>query len=144
MSSWDILKLNAPEWVYITIGSVAAFLQGACFPAFALLFGFTSGVSNFHNLSHYTFISFISQNECFAVFQIFVLTNRDELISLGDMYAGLFVVVAAIAGVSMCLQSSTYTTAGLKMTTRLRELYFNALLSQVREYINSSSMWQTY
>lgn len=104
LSSWDILKLNAPEWVYITIGSVAAFLQGACFPAFALLFGFTSG--------------------------IFVLTNRDELISLGDMYAGLFVVVAAIAGVSMCLQSSTYTTAGLKMTTRLRELYFNALLSQ--------------
>ncbi|XP_022833220.1 multidrug resistance protein homolog 49-like [Spodoptera litura] len=104
LSGWDILKLNAPEWVYITIGSIAAFLQGACFPAFALLFGFTSG--------------------------IFILTDRDELISLGDMYAGLFVVVAAIAGVSMCLQSSTYTTAGLKMTTRLRELYFNALLSQ--------------
>ncbi|KAJ8737708.1 hypothetical protein PYW08_000303 [Mythimna loreyi] len=104
VSGWEILKLNSPEWVYITIGSIAAFTQGACFPAFALLFGFTSA--------------------------IFVLTDQEELLFLGDLYAGLFVVVAAIAGVSMCLQSSTFTSAGLIMTTRLREAYFNALLRQ--------------
>ncbi|XP_047041195.1 multidrug resistance protein homolog 49-like isoform X1 [Helicoverpa zea] len=113
MSGWKILKLNSPEWVYITIGSIAAFLQGACFPAFALLFGFTSG--------------------------IFALTNREELIHLGDLYAGLFVLVAAIAGVSMCLQSSTFTTAGLKMTTRLREAYFKALLRQEIGYYDKES-----
>lgn len=44
VSDWQLLKLNAPEWPYLVIGSIAAFLQGACFPAFALLFGFTSGV----------------------------------------------------------------------------------------------------
>lgn len=44
VSDWQLLKLNAPEWPYLVIGSIAAFLQGACFPAFALLFGYTSGV----------------------------------------------------------------------------------------------------
>ncbi|CAB3225446.1 unnamed protein product [Arctia plantaginis] len=34
----QILKLNSPEWIYITIGSIAAFAQGACFPVFSLLF----------------------------------------------------------------------------------------------------------
>lgn len=68
-------------------------------------------------------------------FQIFILTDRGELLFLGDVYAGLFVVVAAIAGVSMCLQSTTFTTAGLKMTTRLREAYFKALLRQVHIHL---------
>lgn len=44
VSDWQLLKLNAPEWPLITVGSIAAFLQGACFPVFALLFGFSSGV----------------------------------------------------------------------------------------------------
>ncbi|XP_063890908.1 multidrug resistance protein homolog 49 [Helicoverpa armigera] len=113
VTGWDILKLNSPEWIYITVGSIAAFLQGACFPTFALLFGFTSG--------------------------IFVLTDRDELLHLGDLYAGLFVLVAAVAGTSMCLQSSTFTSAGLKMTTRLREAYFNALLRQEIGYYDKES-----
>ncbi|KAI5641364.1 ABC transporter domain-containing protein [Phthorimaea operculella] len=45
ISDWELLRLNAPEWPLMVVGSVAAFLQGACFPAFAVLFGFTSGVS---------------------------------------------------------------------------------------------------
>lgn len=65
------------------------------------------------------------------VLQIFALTDRKEMLFYGDLYAGLFVVVAAIAGISMCLQSSTFTTAGLKMTSRLRKQYFEALLRQV-------------
>lgn len=44
LSDWEILKLNGPEWPLIMIGSIAAFIQGACFPVFALLFGFCSGV----------------------------------------------------------------------------------------------------
>lgn len=43
----------------------------------------------------------------------------------------MFILVAAVAGISMCLQSVTFTTAGLKMTTRLRIKYFTALLAQV-------------
>ncbi|CAH0578089.1 unnamed protein product [Chrysodeixis includens] len=113
LSGWEILKLNSPEWLYIVIGSIAAFIQGTCFPVFALLFGFTSA--------------------------IFALTDRDEMLFYGDLYAGLFVVVAAIAGISMCLQSSTFTTAGLKMTSRLRKQYFEALLRQEIGYYDKSS-----
>lgn len=42
---YELLKLNAPEWKQILIGSIAAFVQGACFPAFSVLFGHTLGVS---------------------------------------------------------------------------------------------------
>ncbi|XP_072931072.1 multidrug resistance protein homolog 49-like [Epargyreus clarus] len=104
VSDWELLKLNGPEWPSITVGSIAALVQGACFPAFALLFGYSGG--------------------------IFVLPNRADIIYLADFYSGMFVVVAAVAGASMCLQSSTFTNAGLKMTSRLRQQYFSSLLKQ--------------
>ncbi|XP_039763141.1 multidrug resistance protein homolog 49-like [Pararge aegeria] len=104
VSDWQLLKLNAPEWPFIVIGSIAAFIQGSCFPMFALLFGYTSG--------------------------IFILENRSEIIYLADFYSGMFLVVAAVAGLSMFLQSTTFTNAGLNMTTRLRQQYFAALLRQ--------------
>uniref|UniRef100_A0A2A4J7A7 ABC-type xenobiotic transporter n=1 Tax=Heliothis virescens TaxID=7102 RepID=A0A2A4J7A7_HELVI len=110
VSDWQILKLNGPEWPLITIGSIAAFVQGACFPVFALLFGFSSG--------------------------IFILDDRREILYLADLYSGMFIVVAAVAGVSMCLQSTTFTTAGLKMTTRLRQQYFTSLLKQEIGYFD--------
>ncbi|XP_059046316.1 multidrug resistance protein homolog 49-like [Achroia grisella] len=104
ISDWQLLKLNGPEWLLLTVGSIAAFLQGACFPVFALLFGYTSG--------------------------IFAQSDSAEIIYQADLYSGLFVVIAAVAGIAMCLQGTTFTYAGLKMTTRLRYQYFAALLSQ--------------
>lgn len=59
------------------------------------------------------------------------MTDYDEVIRSADLYSGLFVVVAAVAGVSMFLQSTSFTTAGLKMTSRLRLKYFSSLLRQV-------------
>ncbi|KAJ0183787.1 hypothetical protein K1T71_000210 [Dendrolimus kikuchii] len=113
VSDWQLLKLNAPEWPLITVGSVAAFIQGACFPVFALLFGFSSG--------------------------IFALSDRQEIVYLADLYSGMFIVIAAVAGLSMFLQSTTFTTAGLKMTTRLRHQYFSALLRQDMSYYDKES-----
>ncbi|CAG4929505.1 unnamed protein product [Parnassius apollo] len=104
VSDWQLLKLNAPEWPYILVGSIAAFVQGTCFPAFALVFGYASG--------------------------IFVLQDHSDIIYFADLYSGLFIVISAIAGVSMFLQSATFTHAGLKMTTRLRHQYFSAILRQ--------------
>ncbi|XP_034839685.1 multidrug resistance protein homolog 49-like isoform X2 [Maniola hyperantus] len=104
VSDWQLLKLNAPEWPFIVVGSIAAFIQGSCFPVFALLFGYTAG--------------------------IFVLESRGDIIYQADFYSGMFLVVAAVAGLSMFLQSTTFTNAGLKMTTRLRQQYFSALLKQ--------------
>ncbi|XP_041987757.1 multidrug resistance protein homolog 49-like [Aricia agestis] len=113
VSDWQLLKLNAPEWPYIVLGSIAAFIQGSCFPAFALLFGYTSG--------------------------IFALKDRAEITYLADFYSGMFLVVAAIAGLSMCLQSTAFTNAGLKMTTRLRHQYFSALMRQEIGYFDKES-----
>ncbi|XP_013189257.1 multidrug resistance protein homolog 49 [Amyelois transitella] len=113
VSDWQLMKLNAPEWLYLTVGSVSAFLQGACFPVFALLFGYASG--------------------------IFVMDDRNEIIYMADLYSGMFVVVAAVAGISMCLQSITFTNAGLKMTNRLRHQYFSALLRQEIGYFDKES-----
>lgn len=76
----------------------------------------------------YTY-KFILQNKYY--FQIYVLTNYDNIRHLADLYAGMFLVVAAVAGATMCLQSFTFTTAGLKMTSRLRQQYFSSLLKQV-------------
>lgn len=65
-------------------------------------------------------------------FQIFILPDHNEIVYLADFYSGMFLVVAAVAGLSMCLQSSAFTNAGLRMTRRLRQQYFAALLRQVR------------
>lgn len=46
VSSWQLMKLNAPEWPYLVTGSIAAFIQGACFPVFAILLGYTTAVRN--------------------------------------------------------------------------------------------------
>ncbi|CAK1588203.1 unnamed protein product [Parnassius mnemosyne] len=113
VSDWQLLKLNASEWPYLVVGSIAAFFQGACFPAFAVLYGFTSG--------------------------IFILSDHSEIIYFADLYSGLFLVVAAVAGVSMFLQSATFTHAGLKMTTRLRHQYFSAILKQEIGFFDNES-----
>ncbi|XP_075991226.1 multidrug resistance protein homolog 49-like [Anticarsia gemmatalis] len=113
VTGWQILKLNSPEWLYITIGSIAAFTQGGCFPVFALLFGYTSA--------------------------IYILTDHDQMLYLADLYAGLFLIVAGVAGTCMCLQSATFTSAGLKMTSRLRIQYFTALLRQEIGYYDKQS-----
>ncbi|XP_061382310.1 multidrug resistance protein homolog 49-like [Danaus plexippus] len=113
VSDWQLMKLNGPEWPYIVVGSIAAFVQGSCFPVFALIFGYTSG--------------------------IFILPDRNDIIYYADFYSGMFLVVAAIAGISMFLQSTTFTHAGLRMTSRLRQQYFSALLKQEIGFFDKES-----
>ncbi|KAJ2954416.1 hypothetical protein O0L34_g2683 [Tuta absoluta] len=113
ISDLELLRLNAPEWPYMVVGSIAAFMQGACFPVFAVLFGFTAG--------------------------IFALKDRNDIIFKADLYAGMFIIVAAVAGISMCLQGYSFTHAGLKMTTRLRHQYFGGLLRQEIGFFDKQS-----
>ncbi|XP_026315183.1 multidrug resistance protein homolog 49-like isoform X2 [Hyposmocoma kahamanoa] len=113
VSSWQLMKLNAPEWPYLVTGSIAAFIQGACFPVFAILLGYTTAV--------------------------FAYPDGAFIIAKCDLFAGLFILVAATAGVTMCLQSATFTSAGLMMTNRLREQYFSGLLRQEIGYFDKES-----
>ncbi|XP_049884996.1 multidrug resistance protein homolog 49-like [Pectinophora gossypiella] len=113
ISDWQLLKLNGPEWPYMVVGAIAAFTQGACFPVFALLFGYTAG--------------------------IYVLKDHNTITYLADLYSGMFLLVAAVAGASMCLQGTTFTYAGLRMTTRLRQQYFASLLRQEIGYFDKES-----
>lgn len=48
VSNWQLLKLNATEWPYLLTGSIAAFIQGSCFPVFAILLGFTTAVRKYN------------------------------------------------------------------------------------------------
>ncbi|KAI5641365.1 ABC transporter transmembrane region domain-containing protein [Phthorimaea operculella] len=144
----------------MVVGSVAAFLQGACFPAFAVLFGFTSGVSVASSqlfckellVARVTLmvvgsVAAFLQGACFPAFAvlfgftsgIYVLSDKEEITNLADLYSGLFMVVAAVAGTSMCLQGYSFTRAGLKMTTRLRKQYFAGLLRQEMAYFDRQS-----
>lgn len=110
-SDWELLKLNAPEWPQLLVGSIAAAVQGACFPIFALLFGLAIGV--------------------------FASEDHEEILASSALLSGMFVVVATIAGISMCLQSTCFTSAGLKMTTRLRVQCFASYLKQEIAYFDS-------
>ncbi|XP_073952769.1 multidrug resistance protein homolog 49-like [Choristoneura fumiferana] len=113
VSDWDLLKLNGKEWPLLTIGAIAATVQGACFPVFAVLFGLTSA--------------------------IFGYKDNVRIIYLADLYSGMFVIVAAVAGIAMCLQSVTFTNAGLRMTSRLRHRYFASLVKQEIGYFDRES-----
>ncbi|XP_073952757.1 multidrug resistance protein homolog 49-like isoform X2 [Choristoneura fumiferana] len=113
VSDWELLKLNGPEWLLLVIGAIAAVIQGACFPCFATLYGYTVA--------------------------IFSLSDNARIIQLADLYSGMFIIVAAAAGITMCLQSVTFTNAGLRMTTRLRGQYFSSLLRQEIGYFDRES-----
>ncbi|XP_026317561.1 multidrug resistance protein homolog 49-like isoform X2 [Hyposmocoma kahamanoa] len=110
LNDWELLKLNAPEWLYLVIGSISAFAQGSCYPISAFLLAYAYG--------------------------IYALPNPNDIIYLGDFYGVVFIVVSVMAGASMCLQSFAFTTSGLKMTTRLRYQYFSSLLRQEIGYFD--------
>ncbi|KAI5641363.1 ABC transporter transmembrane region domain-containing protein [Phthorimaea operculella] len=157
ISDWALLRLNAPEWPYMVVGSIAAFMQGACFPVFAVLFGLTaSPISDWAllrlNAPEWPYmvvgsIAAFMQGACFPVFavlfgltaSIFKLRERNEVTYKADLYAGMFVLVAAVAGTSMCLQGYSFTHAGLKMTSRLRQQYFGGLLRQEIGFFDKAS-----
>ncbi|XP_048489395.1 multidrug resistance protein homolog 49 [Plutella xylostella] len=113
VGSWELLKQNGPEWLLIVVGTIAAFLQGACFPAISVIIGYAVGMFN--------------------------SSDYDAVVSQSNLLVGLFIAVAAVAAVAMCLQSSTFTSAGLKMTTRLRLQYFSSLLRQEMGYYDKEA-----
>lgn len=101
---WRILKLNAPEWKYLLIGSIGAIVVGASLPAFAILFGEFYGVM--------------------------AIEDETEARHLGLVYALYFLLLGVFSGLGTFYQTYMFNIAGVKLTTRLRSTVFQATMNQ--------------
>lgn len=99
-----LLSLNSPEWFYLILGAVSAFIVGASFPAFAVLFGGIYGLLS---------------------------SDDNEKIRQGtNFYSILFVMLGIITGLASFFQTFALNVAGVRLTKRLRQMSFKAMLKQ--------------
>ncbi|XP_049809966.1 ATP-dependent translocase ABCB1-like isoform X1 [Schistocerca nitens] len=99
-----VLRLNAPEWPLIALGTLGALVVGFAFPAFAIVFGDVIGVLS--------------------------LPDPDEVRSQTNWYSILFVVIGVVLAIASFLQIYMYGIAGERLTSRLRKMAFAAMLRQ--------------
>ncbi|KAF9407661.1 hypothetical protein HW555_012394 [Spodoptera exigua] len=104
VSSWALLKLNAPEWPHLVGGALASLVVGATMPVFALLFA--------------------------ELYGMFAWSDRSAILSQARLYAGLFAGVAAACGLVTFLQAWLFNLAGARLTDRLRQMIFENYLVQ--------------
>ncbi|MEE6466382.1 hypothetical protein FKM82_006929, partial [Ascaphus truei] len=99
-----IFALNKPEWLYITIGVIAAAIAAGIFPTFAIIFGKAIG-------------AFQEQDPIKR-------THKTDLLSLMFLMLGLISVAAYM------IMGFTFGNSGETLTMRIRSLSFKALLRQ--------------
>lgn len=104
VSVFQLLKMYRPEWKLLTIGSIGTFINGVTFPMWGVLFSI--------------FCSLLTHPDAEYVERQAVLTG---------IY---FLVLGIVAGVASLIQSYTFTSAGAKMTNRLRIQTFSSILKQ--------------
>ncbi|XP_017865605.1 PREDICTED: multidrug resistance protein homolog 49 [Drosophila arizonae] len=104
VSFMQLMKLNAPEWRYIVWGCIASIMHGITFPLWGLFFGDFFGI----------------------------LSDSDENLVRheGNNISYIFIGIGVMAGVGTMMQSYLFTTAGVKMTTRLRKTAFKTIVAQ--------------
>uniref|UniRef100_A0A803WDY0 Bile salt export pump n=1 Tax=Ficedula albicollis TaxID=59894 RepID=A0A803WDY0_FICAL len=95
-----ILKYNASEWPYLVLGSLAAAVNGAVNPLYALLFSQILGV-------------------CYE-------KQRNQI----NGVCVLFVLVGVVSFFTQFLQGYTFAKSGELLTRRLRKIGFQAMLGQ--------------
>ncbi|XP_071802901.1 ATP-dependent translocase ABCB1-like isoform X2 [Asterias amurensis] len=99
-----IMKMNSPEWCYIIMGSIAAGVNGAMQPAFAIIFSRVLGT--------------------------FALTDVDEINARTTLYCLLFAAIGVVIMVASVVQGSALGKSGEELTVRLRHNAFKAMLRQ--------------
>ncbi|XP_054133628.1 bile salt export pump isoform X3 [Melozone crissalis] len=99
-----ILKYNASEWPYLVLGSLAAAVNGAVNPLYALLF-----------------------SQILGTFSILDEENQKNQI---NGVCVLFVLVGVLSFLTQFLQGYTFAKAGELLTRRLRKIGFQAMLGQ--------------
>ncbi|XP_060520271.1 ATP-dependent translocase ABCB1-like [Cylas formicarius] len=109
-SIWSIVKMNAPEWFYLIVGSIGAALMGCSMPIFAVIFG--------------------------SILQVLENTDADYVRSETNKYCLYFVGAGGLAAISTFLQVYMFGVAGEKLTLRLRSQMFEAMLRQEMGYFD--------
>ncbi|XP_013099657.2 multidrug resistance protein homolog 49 [Stomoxys calcitrans] len=110
ISFLQLMRLNGPEWRFLVVGCIASMMHGATFPVWAVFFGDFFGILG---------------------------DETDEVIkSEANFLSYMFLTIGVIAGVGTLLQSYMFNTAGVKMTSRLRNTTFQTLLSQEIGYFD--------
>ncbi|XP_054064456.1 bile salt export pump isoform X1 [Rissa tridactyla] len=99
-----ILKYNASEWPYMVLGSLAAAVNGAVNPLYALLFSQILGT--------------------------FSILDEDERRIQINGVCLLFVFVGILSFFTQFLQGYTFAKSGELLTRRLRKIGFQAMLGQ--------------
>ncbi|XP_036176291.1 bile salt export pump isoform X4 [Myotis myotis] len=99
-----ILKLNAPEWPYMVVGSVGAAVNGAVTPLYAFLFSQILGT--------------------------FSLPDKEEQRSQINGVCLLFVAMGCVSLCTQFLQGYAFAKSGELLTKRLRKFGFRAILGQ--------------
>lgn len=100
----NLMKMNSKEWPYIVTGTIASCIVGASFPAFAVLFG--------------------------EMYGILSLDDPVEVQKNANFYSILFLGLGVSTGISTFIQTYMFNFAGVKLTSRLRSMTFNAMMSQ--------------
>uniref|UniRef100_A0A8C4VA28 Bile salt export pump n=1 Tax=Falco tinnunculus TaxID=100819 RepID=A0A8C4VA28_FALTI len=99
-----ILKYNASEWPYMVLGSLAAAVNGAVSPLYALLFSQILGT--------------------------FSILDEEERRTQINGVCLLFVFVGILSFFTQFLQGYTFAKSGELLTRRLRKIGFQAMLGQ--------------
>ncbi|XP_058065127.1 multidrug resistance protein homolog 49 isoform X1 [Anopheles bellator] len=112
VSLMRLLKLNSPEWPYILFGCAAAIVVGASFPAFAVLFG--------------------------EMYGILSVADPEYVKEESNFYSLLFLMLGLITGLGTFFQTYLFNIAGVRLTSRLRQKSFKAIVSQEMAWFDES------
>ncbi|XP_072620618.1 ATP-binding cassette sub-family B member 5 isoform X2 [Vulpes vulpes] len=104
ISLFKIFKLIKSEWLSVFLGTLAAVLNGAVHPVFAIIFA--------------------------KIITMFENDDKTTLKHDAEMYSMIFVILSVISFVSYFFQGLFYGRAGEILTMRLRHLAFKAMLYQ--------------
>lgn len=108
--AWKILRLNAPEWPWITMGIVCSLIYGAAQPLFALFFA--------------------------QIYGLFAEPDLEEQKRLTRVYAIIIFFIGFIKGIVQLLSSVGFAKSGEELTMRMRKLTFSAMLRQEIGYFD--------
>ncbi|XP_028161699.1 multidrug resistance protein 1A-like [Ostrinia furnacalis] len=110
LSFWRVVRLNAPEWKSITLGSVSSIIIGFSMPLFIVVFGDLFGaMSN---------------------------PEPSQLMEKVNGVAIVCIIIGIVMGVSNLVESTTFGVAGAYLTERLRVRMFEHMLRQHVAYFD--------